>query len=385
MAEYVGFIDGCCKYVLKTIVNKKMFLKLLTKKIIKRYRLNRRRKISIDLAKKHTNSFVLSKKQVNEINTFYNPYIKVSSISHNYYTEKTGFFYKEYIPEDIYFCYIDPYFNPPEAAKWIDNKCYYSMLFPNTKMPECVALRLNGLWYVGDRITGKIVEPSTITSILEQQKEVFVKVARESYGGKGVKYLCKNEANYITEFWDFINNTEEDIVVQKVIVQHPELSTINPSSVNTLRFFSILYEKEVKIYSIILRMGIHGAKVDNASSGGITCGVELDGKLKHFGYYSYSQSGKRMTVHPTSGIPFDSVVVPSLDKAIEMVKRLHPYLPHFRMVSWDIAIDQDGDPVLIEANLNRGEIDFHQLNNGPLFGEDTEMVLNEVFEISNNK
>lgn len=26
-----------------------------------------------------------------------------------------------------------------------------------------------------------------------------------------------------------------------------------------------------------------------------------------------------------------------------------------------------------------GEIDFHQLNNGPLFGDDTEEILKEVF------
>ncbi len=34
---------------------------------------------------------------------------------------------------------------------------------------------------------------------------------------------------------------------------------------------------------------------------------------------------------------------------------------------------------MIEANLNQGELDFHQLNNGPLFGEDTIKVLDEVF------
>ena len=42
-------------------------------------------------------------------------------------------------------------------------------------------------------------------------------------------------------------------------------------------------------------------------------------------------------------------------------------------------------PTLIEANLCNGELDFHQLNNGPLFGEDTERILKEVGELISNK
>ena len=50
---------------------------------------------------------------------------------------------------------------------------------------------------------------------------------------------------------------------------------------------------------------------------------------------------------------------------------------------------EDDEPILIEANLCDGELDFHQLNNGPIFGDETEDVLKEVFThsrgISKNK
>jgi hypothetical protein len=36
------------------------------------------------------------------------------------------------------------------------------------------------------------------------------------------------------------------------------------------------------------------------------------------------------------------------------------------MVSWDYAIDYEGNPVLIEANIPTGQIDFDQLNIGPI-------------------
>ncbi|WP_161485689.1 hypothetical protein [Gracilibacillus timonensis] len=50
------------------------------------------------------------------------------------------------------------------------------------------------------------------------------------------------------------------------------------------------------------------------------------------------------------------------------------------MVSWDYAIDKNGDPVLIEANIPTGQIDFHQINIGPIFGEYTEKVLDHVYK-----
>lgn len=49
------------------------------------------------------------------------------------------------------------------------------------------------------------------------------------------------------------------------------------------------------------------------------------------------------------------------------------------MISWDVAIDKDAEPVLIEANLQIGDIDILQPVNGPLFGDLTEDVLKEVF------
>ena len=48
----------------------------------------------------------------------------------------------------------------------------------------------------------------------------------------------------------------------------------------------------------------------------------------------------------------------------------------------DFAVDDNEEVVLIEANLCDGELDFHQLNNGPLFGDDQIEIFDEVFGIS---
>lgn len=151
---------------------------------------------------------------------------------------------------------------------------------------------------------------------------------------------------------------------------------MNSSSVNTIRVLSLLSENGVKIYSSIIRMGVNGSKVDNASSGGITCGINDDGRLKKI---AFSSDGKKYDFHPTSKVKFNEIVIPNYHKILEMVQKIAPTIPHFRLVSWDIALDENDEPLLIEANLRYGELDFHQLNNGPVFGEDTEKILKEVF------
>ena len=123
-------------------------------------------------------------------------------------------------------------------------------------------------------------------------------------------------------------------------------------------------------------MGVGGQKVDNASKGGVTCGITDEGKLKA---RLFKLNGESFDVHPTTGQNLDGYQLPSFEKAKELVKRAHPMVPHFKMVSWDVAIDQNGEPLMVEANLAKGSSELHQLNNGPLFGEDTKKILDEVF------
>ena len=78
---------------------------------------------------------------------------------------------------------------------------------------------------------------------------------------------------------------------------------------------------------------------------------------------------------------FDGYSIPNYDSAVNLVKKAHKMVPHFRAVSWDIAITEEST-VLIEANLFRGGIDLLQLSNGPLYGEDTKKILDEVFKKS---
>ena len=55
-----------------------------------------------------------------------------------------------------------------------------------------------------------------------------------------------------------------------------------------------------------------------------------------------------------TGIVLENYQIPSYDKVIEMVKRMHLHLPYFNIIGWDMAIEEDGNPILIEINTNPG-------------------------------
>ena len=203
-------------------------------------------------------------------------------------------------------------------------------------------------------------------------------MAQESFGGFGVTYL-EPSAEMESEFKEISEKISVDIIVQKKIIQHERMAAFNPSSVNSLRLYSVLSKDgNVKVYSAVCRMGVGNTKVDNYASGGVSCGVDENGFLRKYGY---SKTGERTEAHPASNIVFEGYSIPNYDAAVRLVEEAHKMVPHFRSVSWDIAITAEG-AVLIEANLFRGGIDLLQLSNGPLYGEDTKKILDEVFKKS---
>lgn len=316
------------------------------------------------------NKKILTIEQKKAINNFYLSYGKVCTEFHSFYTDKTGLFSEKYIPDYIYFNKVNTHFNDNKVAKIIDNKCYYDIIFQGFKQPVKLADRKGGCWFIGNQMM-------TLEQVLDklcEEHAVFIKASTASSGGGGVKFIDKKSCdNYKQQIKEVIERIGVDLVVQKPIVQHKDLSKLNESSVNTMRLLSVFRNGEVKIYSSLLRIGKANSKVDNGS---ISVGITSDGKLKEYGYYL---TGERVTRHPGSGVVLKDYQLPSFDKAQELVKKAHLCVPHFKMVSWDIAIGEDSEPILIEANLSDGEVSFHQLNNGPLFGDDTREILNEVF------
>lgn len=80
-----------------------------------------------------------------------------------------------------------------------------------------------------------------------------------------------------------------------------------------------------------------------------------------------------------NGICFEESKIPEYGKMVDMVKKLHCYLAKFRLVAWDITVDENGQVRIIEYNLRYPGCSRYQECNGPFFGDITDDVLKMIF------
>lgn len=321
----------------------------------------------------------LSKMQQQEIKEFWAPYTKISNDWALYYSAKNGNFDPRYIPNTLYYTKIDQYFNSRKLGYGFNDKNYYSKIFEDIPQPSVLVRKINGMLL--DENYNRVTKENALKKIIDED-EVICKPSQETGSGRGIQFFTKGDSKKVLEFLQ--DKDYDDYIVQEMVKQHKDLNAVHEGSLNTYRICSLLMDDGVYILSSVLRMGIGASKVDNATAednakyDGMTCGIDEKGKLKKYAYGYYK--GERHEKHP-DGLIFEGYQLPSFDKAVELVKNAHPRIPHFRLVSWDIAIDIMGNAILIEANMRKGSINFHQFNNGPLFGNLTERVLNEVFGV----
>lgn len=277
-----------------------------------------------------------------------------------------------FIPHDIYYKYIDSYYSDARKCGFVDDKSLYGLYFNDVLQPRTVL----AIEHVGGNAlyldeNYRILSKRQAKDVIKSSEQLIVKESTCSSGGKGV-WFYDDECSI-----DKILESKTPLIVQEIQNQHSALNKLHEHSLNTIRIISLILDDEVHILSSILRMGQGGAKVDNASSGGIFCGISNDGKLKKC---AFDCNGNVYTQHP-QGAKFEDVVIPNYDKCVEIVKSIAPRMSAFSgLCSWDLAINQNAEPVLIEANMTFGEVDFHQMCNGPIFGELTNRVLKEVFK-----
>lgn len=292
-------------------------------------------------------------------------------IFHKLYSSRTGVFDVRYIPDDLYYTKIEKHFNNIKFWLAIDDKNYYSLWFPEARQPFTVVRKINNIFYDDNY---ELISIEEAIDLCKLQDRLIIKPAIGVGSSKGIHFWDQGDPIDNLRQYLYGEKTKPDIIVQKIVEQHEHLNNIHEHSLNTIRVITLLFQNQVYVLSSVLRMGSGGSRVDNVSAGGFVCGIKPDGRLKDAAWRIFDKYG----THP-QGILFGDIVVPSFQKVIYLASQLQTKMAHFRLISWDIGVDSEGEPVLIETNLHAGSPDIHQICNGPLFGDLTEAVLNEVF------
>lgn len=291
-----------------------------------------------------------------------------------------------YIPESIFYSCIERRLNNLSLFKAYTDKNSNSDIIPIAKFPTTILKNKNNMYY--DAEDNKLTLNQLKNIIDNIDEEIVIKPSLDSGGGKNVtighasdgKILIKGS---LFEVYNIEKVYKSDFIIQKKLQQHDVLKRIYPHSVNTLRVVSLRVDNEIKIISVVARFGNNGSKVDNPhATGGVSCGVNDNGELNKFAIDKHINKHYK---HPYSQVEFEGIKIPFYHSITSSIKGYHDHLSYFDMVSWDVSIDEKGDPVLIEYNLKGQEINFHQFNNGPLFKEHTDKVLDKISKISHDK
>lgn len=277
------------------------------------------------------------------------------------------------IPGPVFFPYVDPVFSHPQEAKTTSDKNFTDLLFPDVRKPKTIIRFQDGL-FLNDKYC--IISKESAYEMIRQAGNVIIKPSARSGGGHGMSFWSVEHNN--DSLLDGLFIGHRCYVVQEILRQHEKMSSLYSGSVNTIRMVTLLWNNEVHLISCMVRMGVNGSKVDNLSSGGMSCSVNL--KNGHLSSKAFDFTNLNVTYdkHPQGG-KFDGFVIPNWDKCVETVKRLAPRCVRVaKLIAWDIAIAENGDPVLIECNMMDTGCTSLQLDNGPLFGDLTDDVLDYV-------
>lgn len=280
-------------------------------------------------------------------------------------------FSPKYIPDDIWFARIAPHFSDPILARAWQDKCIHNVLFPDVRHPETVVKNIAGVFYDDDL---KLLTEEEAVLRCHGMGRVIVKPSVGSGAGKGIRFY-DTDAITDDDIRDVFRLYKRNFIIQKKLVQHPDLARLNPGSLNTLRIITFLHKDQVRVLSSVLRIGGSTSEVDNISQGGFQCNVLPDGRLQSPAMTHFRGRWEYLDAHP-AGIPFAETVVPSFRKVLDTVTRYAARMAHFKIIGWDISVDPDGEPVLIEFNALPGQ---NQETDGPTFGDLTDEVLEEVF------
>ncbi len=189
---------------------------------------------------------------------------------------------------------------------------------------------------------------SAFTSLAERHDRLVIK---PNYGnfGNGVRIVrTADTADRHALLERLLADYPDGFAAEEVIVQHPALAALHPSSVNTVRLTTVRL-KNGDIYLIhrpFLRIGQGGNCVDNGAKDGIIASIDFETGIL---YAAIDERMRRYVVHPDTQAAILGFRIPRWEEAKRLAVELAGVLPELGYCGWDLALTEEGW-VMVEAN-----------------------------------
>lgn len=278
-----------------------------------------------------------------------------------------------YISVGYHSILIKKQLNPYKQICSLENKALVDVYFPEIPFPQAYIRCINNILYDKDM---NVISFEEAVRILEEKKRFVIKPALYTMQGHGVKKVDLQQVDTSSiHDWlrELFQNATGNFIIQEVAKQHPDIARLNPTSLNSCRITSIFLGGKYT-YGAMLKIGKMGSNVDNWNSSYLV-GISKDGFLNNIGW-----DNKIHSVYKTdNGIQFGGIRYPCFDSVVSSVEFFHKkYFPQCGVIGWDIFIDNNNKPIVIEANLVIPGITAEQLCSGPFFKDVRDEVVKRI-------
>jgi len=285
------------------------------------------------------------------------------------------------IPYEVLRAVVEPVLTPYQYVDFYSDKNSFDILFNKEDMPRTLFRCMNGVYYDGNYVGKKDTD---ILSCLDGVDEIIIKPTKSNSGRGIVMYHLedgeyKNSEGAILDVKELTSAYHANFIIQERFHQGDFMAQFNPSSVNTIRMAVYRSPKTGELHTLrpLLRIGAKGSVVDNNHSGGMYTVIDDNGKLCPFVADGFEV---KRTIFNDIDFEHTDFIIPNLDSVKSFVKRLAMRIPHMHLMAFDVALDKDNQPKLIEVNTYMYGIFMYQLCFGPVFREYTDEILDYCLE-----
>lgn len=291
----------------------------------------------------------------------------------------------KYVPENVYYRVIEPVLNDKEFSLAYSDKNFYERILGEYAhlLPTVYLRGVAGSVFTTDynpvrNALDELRNISTNTSLILKPAVGSAggcKIASVLYAERNKIYYnkCRIDVETLIDIMKLKYNNS--FVLQEHILQHEWFSKYNETSLNTVRVMTYRSPRTEKasVLKSVLRYGREGSIVDNQAAGGLSCGINDDGITNAYSIDKYGVKTPNQN---------ECNVVPMYNNIKYYAVNIAPKFHYHRLLGFDFCVDRDHNVRLLEVNTKDIEVNFLQMNNGPLFGDLTEEVIEYCF---NNK
>ena len=223
----------------------------------------------------------------------------------------------------------------------MNDKAYWHFFDDKTQFNQLFGEYIHRKWLLINADT----DPAALADITEGNTQLIGKPL-EGSSGQGILKFTEEDWKDGAEAFKQLLLDKGIGILEEMVVQHHDMATLCPTSVNTCRIATLLGDKQQGIVYAFLRIG-NGKVMDNVDCGGMAARIDLDsGMLKTVGA---DKQGNTYENHPMTGTPIVGFTIPYWEEAKKMCLEAAQKVPQMRFVAWDVAITEDG-PTFIEGN-----------------------------------